>query len=52
VEQERMAHAQLLMYGSEHLEQNFFLVFVFLNNREYHAVLSDLENPARSKDTY
>ena len=24
VEQERMANAQLLMYGSKHLEQNFF----------------------------
>ena len=53
VKQERMANAQLLMYGSEHLvlEQNFFSVFVFLNNCEYHGVLSDLENPARSKDS-
>ena len=24
VEQERMANAQLMMYGSKHLEQNFF----------------------------
>jgi hypothetical protein len=24
VEQERMANVQLLMYGSKHLEQNFF----------------------------
>jgi hypothetical protein len=36
-----MANAQLLMYGSKHLEQNFFFVFVFLNNCEYHGVLSD-----------
>jgi hypothetical protein len=27
VEQERMATAQLLMYGSKHLEQNFFFFF-------------------------
>ena len=26
VEQERMANAQLLMYGSKHLEQNFFFI--------------------------
>ena len=30
VEQERMANAQLLVYGSKHLEQNFFFLFVFL----------------------
>jgi hypothetical protein len=30
VEQERMANAELLMYGSKHLEQNFFFLF-FLN---------------------
>ena len=29
VEQERMANAQLLMYGSKHLEQNFFFVLFF-----------------------
>jgi len=39
-----MANAQLLMYGPKHLEQNFFC-FVFLNNSEHHAVLSDLEIP-------
>ena len=49
VEQERMTNAQLLMYGSKHLKQNFFLFFS-LNNCEYHGV-SDLENPARSIDT-
>ena len=27
-EQERMANAQLLMYGSKHLEQNFFFFFL------------------------
>ena len=27
VEQERMANAQLLMYGSKHLEQNFYFFF-------------------------
>jgi hypothetical protein len=40
-------NVQLLMYGSKHLEQNFFL-----NSCEYHGVLRDLENPARSIDTY
>ena len=35
VEQERMANAQLLMYGSKHLEQNFFLLFFFLKKCEY-----------------
>ena len=44
VEQERMANAQLLMYGSKHLEQNFFF-FVFLKKCEYPEVLSDLEIP-------
>jgi hypothetical protein len=41
VEQERMANAQLLMYGSKHLEHNFF----FLKKCEYPMVLSDLEIP-------
>ena len=27
VEQERMVNAQLLMYGSKHLEQNFYFLF-------------------------
>ena len=47
VEQERMANAQLLMYGSKHLEQNFFFFFlkkksVLLLQRtaEYYGVLS------------
>ena len=31
VEQERMATAQLLGYGSKHLEQNFFLFFFFFS---------------------
>jgi hypothetical protein len=31
VEQERMADAQLLMYGSELLEQNFFFYFIVLD---------------------
>ena len=39
-----MANAQLLMYGSKHLEQNFFF-FVFLKKCEYPMVLSDLEIP-------
>jgi hypothetical protein len=30
VEQERMANAQPLMYGSKHLGQNFFFFFVFV----------------------
>jgi hypothetical protein len=50
VEQERMANAQLLMYGSKHLEQNFYF-FVFLKKCEYPMVLSDLENPAISVDS-
>ena len=29
VEQERMAHAQLLVYGSKHLEQNFVFFLFF-----------------------
>ena len=37
VEQERMANAQLLMYGSKHLEQNFFSFFYHLNLNEYKA---------------
>ena len=45
VEQERMANAQLLMYGSKHLEQNFFFLkkksFLLLHGTaEYHGVLS------------
>jgi hypothetical protein len=44
VEHERMANAQLLMYGSKHLNQNFFF-FVFLKKCEYPMVLSDLEDP-------
>ena len=46
VEQERMANAQLLMYGSKHLEQNFFLFFFFGESQcdfgaaEYPVVLS------------
>ena len=39
-----MANAQLLMYGSKHLEQNFFFC-VFLKKGEYPMVLSDLEIP-------
>ena len=42
VEQERMANAQLLMYGSKHLKRNFFF---FLKKCEYPMVLSDLEIP-------
>ena len=43
VEQERMANAQLLMYGSKHLKQNFF----FLKKCEYPIcmVLNELEIP-------
>ena len=48
VEQECMANAQLLMYGSKHLEQNFFF-FVFLKKCEYPMVLSDLEIPPDPK---
>ena len=46
VEQERMANAQLLMYGSKHLEQNFFFFLkknsflLLLGTAEYHGVLS------------
>ena len=39
VEQERMADAQLLMYRSKHLQQNFF-VFVFLNMKVILGLLS------------
>ena len=47
VEQERMANAQLLVYGSKHLEQNFFF-FLFkkrsflllLGTAEYYGILS------------
>ena len=31
VEQERMANAQLLRYGSKHLGQNFFFYFIVLD---------------------
>jgi hypothetical protein len=37
-----MANAKLLMYGSKHLQQNFFF---FLKKCEYPMVLSDLEIP-------
>jgi hypothetical protein len=45
VEQERMANAQLLMYGSKHLEPKFFFFFYFLYSKyfgaaEYPVVLS------------
>ena len=36
VEQERMANAQLLMYGSKHLEQNFFF---FLRKKVFYYYL-------------
>ena len=49
-----MVNEQLLMtlYGSKHLEQNFFFcLFSQTTVHEYHGVLGDLENPARSIDT-
>jgi hypothetical protein len=40
VEQERMANAQVLMYGSEHLEQNFFLFLFFVRHNMILGLLS------------
>ena len=50
MEQERMANAQLLMYGSKHLEQNFFF-FCFSKEVWVPHGTQWFRNPARSKDT-